>query len=250
MDDAVLAAVNQSINAGQSGLVQTISLSFACENLPNLDTFTRTDGIVFFYKQVGNQWQKLGMTEVIMDNLNPAWVKSFDVQYHFEKRENYKVEVYDVDDMNNLNNIKGHDYVGGCEFSVHEVVTGRDQTLARPLENQSRTAGQSGTIKITGEERNASSQEEIEMKMRATFPSMSGMNFFLIHKQVAGNIWKPIYKSEIQQSRSGAFEWNLVSLLSSDLAGDDIEREIRIDFYVSAKSGKHSHCGQVSMTLG
>jgi len=198
LDDAVLAAVNQSINAGQSGLVQTISLSFACENLPNLDTFTRTDGLVFFYKQVGNQWQKLGMTEVIMDNLNPAWVKSFDVQYHFEKRENYKVEVYDVDDMNNLNNIKGHDYVGGCEFSVHEVVTGRDQTLARPLENQQRAAGKSGTIKITGEERNASSQEEIEMKMRATFPSMSGMNFFLIHKQVGGATWKPIYKSEIQ----------------------------------------------------
>jgi hypothetical protein len=81
------------------------------------------------------------------------------------------------------------------------------------------------------------------MKMRATFPSMSGMNFFLIHKQVAGSTWKPIYKSEIQSQVKGGYSWNLVSLLSSDLAGDDVEREIRIDFYVSAKSGKHSHCG-------
>lgn len=54
VDDAVLAAVNQSINAAQSGLVQTISLSFACENLPNLDTFTRTDGLLVFYRKAGN----------------------------------------------------------------------------------------------------------------------------------------------------------------------------------------------------
>jgi len=75
---------------------------------------------------MGTQWKRVGMTEVIMDNLNPAWVKSFDVQYHFEKRENFKVEVYDVDDMNNLNNFAGHDFVGAVEFSVHEVVTCRD----------------------------------------------------------------------------------------------------------------------------
>ena len=50
LDDAVLAAVNQSIHANQSGLVNTISLSFACENLPNMDTFTRTDGMVVLYR--------------------------------------------------------------------------------------------------------------------------------------------------------------------------------------------------------
>ena len=79
LDEAVLAAVNQSINSAASGLVQTISLSFACENLPNLDTFTRTDGMLVFYRKTGTQWQRIGMTEVISDNLNPSWVKSFDV---------------------------------------------------------------------------------------------------------------------------------------------------------------------------
>lgn len=42
----------------------------------------------------------------------------------------------------------------------------------------------------------------------------------------------------------------MVNVLSADLAGDDIEREVRIEFYVSQKSGKHKHCGQVSLTLG
>ena len=67
-----------------------------------MDTFTRTDGVVVLYRQINNQWQRIGMTEVIMDNLNQSWVKSFDVQYHFEQRENYKVEVYDVDDEKNI----------------------------------------------------------------------------------------------------------------------------------------------------
>ena len=75
IDDAVLAAINQSIEAGQSGLVNTIRLSFSCENLPNLDTFTRTDGMLVLFKKTGGTWIRNGMTEVIMDNLNPQWVK-------------------------------------------------------------------------------------------------------------------------------------------------------------------------------
>ena len=63
------------------------------------------------------------MTEVVMDNLNPVWVKQIDVQYNFEVREQYKVEVYDVDDFNNLTNFTSHDFVGSLEFSLHEVVT-------------------------------------------------------------------------------------------------------------------------------
>ena len=47
IDDAVLAATNNSLN--EQGLVNQISLSFACEHLPNLDTFTRTDAMVVLY---------------------------------------------------------------------------------------------------------------------------------------------------------------------------------------------------------
>ena len=61
-----------------------------------------------------------------MDNLSPSWVKSFDVQYHFEKREYYKAVVYDVEDFKNPNNYDAHDLVGQVEFALHEVVTARD----------------------------------------------------------------------------------------------------------------------------
>ena len=70
-----------------------------------------------------------------MDNLNPVWIKSFDVQYHFEQRENYKIELYDIDDKNDLDNFSKHDFVGTVNFAIHEVVTARDQTLERPIQN-------------------------------------------------------------------------------------------------------------------
>ena len=111
LDDAVLAATNKSIE-NNAGLVNVVSLTFACEDLPNLDTFTRTDGMVVLYQKSGNQWMKLGQTEVIMDTMNPKWVKSFEVQYHFEKREYYKAVVYDVEDFNNPNNYESHDLAG------------------------------------------------------------------------------------------------------------------------------------------
>lgn len=100
-----------------------VTLSFMCENLPNLDTFTRTDGMVVLFKKEGNLWKELGKTEVIMDNLNPKWVKNFEVPYHFEKREYYKAVVYDIDDFKNLGNYEGHDLAGELEFAIHEVVT-------------------------------------------------------------------------------------------------------------------------------
>ena len=170
LDDAVLAATNRSIAANQ-GLVNIVALSFQCENLPNLDTFTRTDGMVILYKKEGNMWKEVGKTEVIMDNLNPKWVKNFEVAYHFEKREYYKVVVYDIDDFNNLNNVAGHDLVGSIEFAIHEVVTSANQTLEKHLECDQRAARASGTIKIIADEKQGMNNEEANFVLSGQFAS-------------------------------------------------------------------------------
>ena len=52
LDDAVLAATNKTLE-NNAGLVNVVSLTFACEDLPNLDTFTRTDGMVVLYQKNG-----------------------------------------------------------------------------------------------------------------------------------------------------------------------------------------------------
>ena len=249
LDDAVLAAQNRIMNANAQGLVNMVSLSFAGSNFPNLDTFTRTDGMVVLYQKQGQMWNKLGMTEVIFDNLSPKWVKSFDVPYHFERREYFKVVVYDVEDRNNLGNLSSHDLVGELEFALHEVVTARDQTLIKDLECNDRAAGASGKIHITGDEKEGRNNEEANFRITANFSDTSGYNFFLIHKSISNTTWKPVYKSEIQTAIHGKFSWNHVSILTSELCNEDPEREIRVEFFKSQKSGKHRNIGYITCNI-
>lgn len=100
------------------------------------------------YEKKGNMWQMLGMTEVIMDNLDPEWVKAFDVPYKFEETQQFKVIMYDIDDFDNLKNWSSHDLVGELVFTLHEVVTAKDQILIKQISKNKQDA----VIEITGEE--------------------------------------------------------------------------------------------------
>lgn len=68
--------------------------------------------MVVLYEKKGTMWEQLGMTEVIMDSLDPEWVKCFDVPYKFEEQQLFKVVVYDIDDFDNIHNFRNHDLVG------------------------------------------------------------------------------------------------------------------------------------------
>ena len=63
------------------------------------------------------------------------------------------------------------------------------------------------------------------------------------------NNFKPVYKSEITSSLNGRYSWNLVSILTSELANEDPEREIRFEFFKSQKSGKHVNLGYFSCNI-
>ena len=103
IDDAALQAIKNGIGeASKSALKQIIQLSFSLEDLPNLDTFSKTDAFIILYelKKQGNRTikQKVGRTECIFDNLNPDFVKSFEVDYLFEETQTFLMEAYDMDD--------------------------------------------------------------------------------------------------------------------------------------------------------
>ena len=129
------------------------------------------------------------------------------MQYHFEKREYYKVVVYDIDDFNNLENFGGHDKVGEYEFALHEVVTARDQTIHRNVECEDRARRKSDFIEITDDEKYAKNNEEMNFGMCGNFTSNDGYNFFLIHKFIGVGAYMPVYKSEIKLRVNGTCVW-------------------------------------------
>lgn len=52
-----------------------------------MDTFSKSDPQVILYLKNNNtgSWTEFGRTEIIWDNLNPNFVKTYVLDYHFEK---------------------------------------------------------------------------------------------------------------------------------------------------------------------
>ena len=73
------------------------------------------------------------------------------------------------------------------------------------MECSDRAPGKSGKIHITGDEKQVMNNEEANFRVSATFEDTSGYNFFFVHKNIAGQTWKPVYKSEIQTAIGGTF---------------------------------------------
>ena len=63
--------------------------------------------------------QKIGMTEVIQDSLNPEYVQAIEVDYFFEESHQFILEVFDVDDATQVNNLSKQQFVGSLQFTLH-----------------------------------------------------------------------------------------------------------------------------------
>ena len=133
---------------------------------------------------------------------------------------------------------------------MHEVVTARDQIMTKTLINPKRKVGTSGRIVISAEEQAATANTEIVIFNPVANLPENDVCFFIIYKNLAPGKYTPVYKSEIKRPEQGAFRWNQVQIGATDLCKDEIEREIKIEFFKSVSSGKHQIKGTVSnMTL-
>ena len=172
------------------------------------------------------------------------------VDFHFEQSEKFKIEVYDSDDdTQQTKDLSAHDFIGAYEFKLHEVVTARDQIITRELVNPSLGVGKAGRITISAEEQEATANQEIvKFNPVATLPERD-LCFFIMYRQITLGQYTPVYKSEIKRPTGENFNWNQVQIGTTDLCKDDIEREIKIEFFRSVPSGRHKNLGSFTLSL-
>lgn len=72
-------------------------------------------------------WQELGRTEAIDNNLNPKWVKIFDLDFEFHKNKQLRFEVLDEDDSGE------HELIGFTETTLAEIMISPKQTFTQKL---------------------------------------------------------------------------------------------------------------------
>lgn len=85
--------------------------------MADLDFLSKSDPEVhvFIKKSKADQYTFVGKTEMILNNLNPDFQKSFDLDYFFEREQFIKFEVYDVD-YNQL------EHIGTCETTISRIM--------------------------------------------------------------------------------------------------------------------------------
>ena len=81
----------------------------------NVDYVGKTDSLVAMYTKSTHhhhggdkkttKWTKTEQTEVVSNNLNPDFMKSFILYYYFERHQSLKFKVLDHDGGNTYNNI-------------------------------------------------------------------------------------------------------------------------------------------------
>jgi Ca2+-dependent lipid-binding protein len=69
-------------------MFERVELYFNGRNLKDLDFFSKSDpSLLFFQENPASVLKAVGKTEVVKDNVNPDWKKSFQLNYIFEARQ-------------------------------------------------------------------------------------------------------------------------------------------------------------------
>ena len=122
-----------------------LDLFIECVRLPKKDSFSQADAFCGLWeapagfstdKRVSKlplkQEKEIGRTEVVRANKNPRFETAFRLEYKFQEEQTYVIRVYD-EDLRYATDLKEHDYVGGCVFSLGELMGAGGCAIARPL---------------------------------------------------------------------------------------------------------------------
>uniref|UniRef100_A0AAQ5XMM4 C2 domain-containing protein n=1 Tax=Amphiprion ocellaris TaxID=80972 RepID=A0AAQ5XMM4_AMPOC len=130
--------------------VTKVALSISCENLLDMDTFSKSDPLcVLLMNTSGPHWCEIGRTEKIQNCLNPKFSKNPVLDYYFEMVQKLRFEVYDIDSENC--SLQDADFLGELECTLGQIVSSRK--ITRPLVKKDKRPAGRGTITICAEER-------------------------------------------------------------------------------------------------
>ena len=85
---------------GGNALCSQIEMFVSCQNLKNLDNHSKSDPFVVLEEldTRSNTWREVGRSEIIVNSLNPEFVKRFKYTYRFEENQRIRCRDFDADD--------------------------------------------------------------------------------------------------------------------------------------------------------
>ncbi|XP_041364275.1 copine-3-like [Gigantopelta aegis] len=217
-----------------------VELMISCQNLANLDVFTKTDPMcVLFVKQFG-QWKEFGRTEAIRESLNPGFTESFIVDFEPDIQQSLLFSVYDIDSRSN--DLRNHDFVGSVELVLESLVD-----LSKPWTTTTRVlrvAGDPkprGLMNITAE---LIKQTKGKVQFHIAGHKLGKVGLFAkkpdayleIGREINSVTYQPIFRTEVQYKSREPW-WRPWEIGVQKLCNDQWDRSIQFSCWHSNYGG-------------
>jgi hypothetical protein len=218
-----------------------LQLYISCRKLKDMDVLSKSDPKVQVLERYGNdtEWQSIGLTECIWDNLNPDFITSFTLDFHFEEQKYLQFKVFDINDKRERIDIA--DFIGQAECTLNEIVGSPGQQLARTLRIP-RSKESRGIILLRTEE-----EQENKNKLRL---HLAGVNledisgwfrkfkpFVYINRKLETGALQRVYKSEASIGKN--VQWAPFEISMQSLCNSDFDRPLTIEVWDYHSNGSH-----------
>lgn len=235
-------------------LVAKVELRISCQNLRDRDILSKSDPVVVLYTERrtndGIVWKEFDRTEVVKDNLNPSFVKSFIVNYHFEMHQKLKFEVYDIDSASK--NLQRHDYLGYIIVSLGSIVGEFGGRVMKPLLGKNNKPINS-SISFFAEEL-CDNKEMITFQFKGR--KLEKKNFlgqpdpFLVFYRhgIENSDFVAVHKTETIKNNFNP-TWKSFNIPVTTFCNGDKHRPVKIGCFDYNSDGSHSLIGDLNITL-
>ncbi|XP_015229069.1 PREDICTED: copine-3-like isoform X1 [Cyprinodon variegatus] len=233
--------------AGPANCVTKVALSISCDNLLDMDAFSKSDPMcVLRLNSSGSYWQEIGRTEKIQNCLNPKFSKRIVLDYYFEMVQKLRFELYDIDSESC--SPEEADFLGQLECTLGQIVSSRK--ITKPLVKRDKTPAGKGTITICAEEMTDNRMVAFEVSARKLDKKdfFGKSDPFLEFYKETETGWQLAHRTEVVMYNLNP-TWKPFRIPMQALCGGEIEKSIKVECYDYNNSGSHDFIGSFTTTL-
>ncbi|KAF9623170.1 hypothetical protein IFM89_037751 [Coptis chinensis] len=243
---------------GITALFTSLELSFTAAKLRDMDILSKSDPMAVVYvKSRTGTLEEIGRTEVLMNTLDPVWIRKVSIDYHFETVQPLVFHIFDVDTKYHSLPAKAlkldeQDFLGEASCVLSEIVTKRDKSMTLNLQGKNGHSGMKrlGTITVHAEE-TVASRQAVEILFRCSNLENKDLfsrsdPFLRISRIVESGASIPICKTEVVNNNLNP-TWKPVSLTMQQFGTKD--NPLIVECFDFNSSGNHELIGTLQQSV-
>ncbi|GMH43130.1 hypothetical protein BSKO_11052 [Bryopsis sp. KO-2023] len=219
-----------------------VELRLEGRHLLNKDVGGESDPLAVMYRHEAGKWHEVGRTEIVANNLNPMFVRYFELLYLFHAVQKFKVALYDVDEQGDPEDIDltKQDFLGQAEFTLSSVVTSFRGLIEVPLWDVETDQPAGDGVLVVRYEDKTLRTEVVEIEFSASDLAnrkRDSRPILLISRAQEDGTWAPVYRSESNKNEQP--RWKTLEISLAQLCNGDEDRTLMIEVLNFRENGKH-----------